>query len=248
MSSSSKTIKPYSLLAQVYDKTFNHVPYYSWFDTIDWWLSMAYINANDVIIELGSGTGNLLKYLQTKYKSAMGLDYSREMLLQAREKKVLNNICAPMQSLPIKSNSVKAIISVHDSINYLPGKTALIDTFEEILRTLKPKGLFIFDICTLANVELNYDNRSFHNDFKNFNVTWNNQYNAENRTLTSTLVFQGRDKKQYSEVHQHSIFSEEEVESILHSLGFAKIDSAPDYRLGQSVDEANLLSLVYQKL
>ena len=209
---------------------------------------MAGINANDVIIELGSGTGNLLKYLQTKYKSGMGLDYSREMLLQARKKKVLNNICAPMQSLPIKSNSVKAIISVHDSINYLPGKTALIDTFEEILRALKPKGLFIFDICTLANVELNYDNRSFHNDFENFNVTWNNQYNAENRTLTSTLVFQGSNKKQYSEVHEHSIFSEEEVESILHSLGFAKIDSAPDYRLGQSVDEANLLSLVYQKL
>lgn len=120
------------------------------------WLKMEYLRPylpeKGVIVEVGAGSGRLLTRIgienKKKYK-LIGLDYfngSTKLIKGNLFKFNLNgtSVCADAYHLPIKSNSVAAVVSGgflehfnEDEINNI---------IQEMMRVLKPGGLFYAEI------------------------------------------------------------------------------------------------------
>ena len=122
------------------------------------------------VLDLGSGTGFFTNILASRYKRVVGLDISTKMLNYAkshRDKKI-QWIEADAFNMPLESESVDLIysnlvIQWFDPLN---------KAFDEILRVLKPGGLFIFSTLvegTLYELKSSWaqvDNDKHVNDFK----------------------------------------------------------------------------------
>lgn len=103
-------------------------------------------NAKNVL-ELGCGTGSMLRYLAHFY-DVSGLDNSRRMLSIAREK--LHGARLYRQNM-IKfdiEDRFDVICCVFDSINHVTRFSDWNRIFENVRRHLLPGGCFIFDINT----------------------------------------------------------------------------------------------------
>lgn len=111
------------------------------------------------ILDLGTGTGSLIKPLQKRFSKAkiIGMDLSLAMLRQAKQKQGWFNksplVTGDMLSLPLQNRSVDLIVMncVLSWCDDLPA------AFKEIARVLKAKGLLLFSTCgpdTLKELKL----------------------------------------------------------------------------------------------
>ncbi len=100
-------------------------------------------NRTDItIVDLGSGTGFFTDILASKYQQTIGVDISNKMLTFAQENrsKEISWLEADAYHLPLKDNSIDVIYS-NLVIQWCDHLDILV---KEILRVLKPGGLFIF--------------------------------------------------------------------------------------------------------
>jgi len=99
------------------------------------------------VLELGCGTGSILKYLQDVYEVS-GLDMSRKMLSIAR-KKVPRSKLFRQDMVDFRINGrFDVIICIFDSINHVRRFSDWKRVFATVRRHLLPGGCFIFDINT----------------------------------------------------------------------------------------------------
>ncbi|MEH6385054.1 MAG: malonyl-ACP O-methyltransferase BioC [Colwellia sp.] len=100
-------------------------------------------NRSDLtVVDLGSGTGFFTDILASKFKQTIGVDISAKMLSFAQENRS-KDICwleADAYHLPLKADSIDVIYS-NLVIQWCDPLDILV---KEILRVLKPGGLFIF--------------------------------------------------------------------------------------------------------
>ena len=104
------------------------------------------------VLELGCGTGSILKRLQDAYEVS-GLDISAKMLSLAR-KKVPRSKLYRQDMVDFRIDGrFDVIICVFDSINHLRRFSAWKKVFASVHRHLSPGGCFIFDINTQRKLE-----------------------------------------------------------------------------------------------
>jgi len=109
-------------------------------------------NRNDLsVLDLGSGTGFFTDILASKYQQVLGLDISAEMLKYAQDNRTqdIKWIAGDAYHLPLQDNSIDLVYS-NLVIQWCD---PLAHVLTEILRALKPGGLFIFS--TLIDGTLN---------------------------------------------------------------------------------------------
>jgi SAM-dependent methyltransferase len=108
-------------------------------------------NANNVL-ELGCGTGSILKHLQDAYEVS-GLDTSSKMLSIARKKvpraKLYRQNMVDFQI----ADRFDVIFCVFDSINHVRRFPDWKKVFAGVSRHLSPGGCFIFDVNTQRKLE-----------------------------------------------------------------------------------------------
>lgn len=99
------------------------------------------------VLELGCGTGSILKYL-ARYYDVSGLDVSRRMLAIARKK--LPDVSLYRQDMVNFDidDRFDVICCVFDSINHIRRFSDWTKAFGNARRHLLPGGCFIFDINT----------------------------------------------------------------------------------------------------
>ena len=90
------------------------------------------------ILELGHGTGHVLKALQDKGLKPMGLDLSPQMGFLAHKRTKAHLVRGSAESIPYPSNTFDTIISTFPT-PYIISET----TRSEIFRVLKPKGRLV---------------------------------------------------------------------------------------------------------
>jgi predicted TPR repeat methyltransferase len=99
------------------------------------------------VLELGCGTGSILKYLQDAYEVS-GLDISGKMLSIARKKVPRSRLFRQDMVHFRIDGRFDVIICIFDSINNLRRFSDWKKVFAAVRRHLLPGGCFIFDINT----------------------------------------------------------------------------------------------------
>lgn len=83
----------------------------------------------------------------------IGVDNSEEMLAEAMEKRVESGqdilyLLQDMQEFELYG-TVRAVVSVCDSLNYITEREELLQVFRLVNNYLDPEGIFLFDMNTV---------------------------------------------------------------------------------------------------
>ncbi len=209
---------PYKNLAKVYDDMMSYVPYQNWVGLIDHVKATRFDNREISIFEIGGGTGTLgsiLNYLDYNYK---GSDITPSMC-EAAWDKGLDFIAADCRSIPIKT-TFDLVIFLFDGINYLQDLDQYEQTFREVAKILEPGGCFLFDITTVYNSKMNFDDYMEADSYENGAYIRHSFYDSYTNTQRNLFDIFAQDSQseedryvRLEEEHIQHLFSVEEISS-----------------------------------
>ena len=198
------------------------IEYEFWIDYVRK-IGLKHMAVFDRVLDLCCGTGNsmkpMLKYAGTLY----GIDYSLDMLNQARKKKLKNLIAGDIRALPLKGEFT-FVYSIFDSLNYLLEDEDLIRTFKEVRRVLIPGGMFIFDMNSVEGIRYIARMKEIVEEDKDIYSIWRYKLNGDIIVLYLTILPKGdKSGKRIDEVHRERGYSIKRVREFLINAHFKPI-------------------------
>ena len=139
------SIKLYKKWAKTFDKDFALNSNYVSHIKISSFFKKYARNTDAPILDVGAGTGLVGECLyKMGHKKIIGIDISPEMLKQAELKGCYSSLMEAdvTKKIPLKNNSIGAIVSAGTFTHGHVGP----DVFDELLRIIKPGGLFVLSI------------------------------------------------------------------------------------------------------
>lgn len=216
----------YTSFAAVYDMFMDNIPYETWCEYVSELLS-EYGISNGLVLDLGCGTGNMTKLLAQKGYDMIGIDNSQEMLQIAIEKKGSSDkdilyLLQDMREFELYG-TVRAVVSICDSINYIMEYEDLLEVFRLVNNYLDPKGLFIFDLNTLYKYQELLGDSTIAENREESSFIWENYFDEDNQIneydLTLFIKNQGNLYQRYEETHYQKAYSLETVKKALGEAG-----------------------------
>ena len=171
--------KIYSAFAAAYDGYMDNIPYSKWTSHICKILCKHNISEG-LVLDLGCGSGTVTTMLSDRGYDMTGIDASEDMLREAADKRGDRNILyleQDMRSFELYG-TMKAVISVCDSMNYLTDKRDIRKVFRLVNNYLDPGGLFIFDMHTAYYYGHELGSRTFARTGMNGAYIWDNYFDA----------------------------------------------------------------------
>lgn len=175
------TYDQYAEFAQVYDLFMDNIDYEQWVMRLQELLEQQDI-PNGIVCELGCGTGSMTELLAEAGYDMIGIDASPEMLEMATEKKLNSGhdilyLLQDARSFELYG-TVRAVISVCDSLNYVTEPGELLQVFQLVNNYLDPGGIFLFDMNTPVRYASIGDDTIAENREEG-SFIWENQYDPE---------------------------------------------------------------------
>lgn len=220
-------MEAYTSFAAVYDTFMDNIPYEEW-GTYLKELLKEYEIEDGLVLDLGCGTGTMTEILAEAGYDMIGVDNAEDMLEIAMEKKVESGhdilyLLQDMREFELYG-TVKAVVSICDSVNYITEEEELLEVFRLVNNYLDPKGMFIFDFnteykyreilgdCTIAE---NRDACSF---------IWDNYYYEEEQIneYALSLFIQEEDSdlyRKYEETHFQKAYNYETMRRLIEESG-----------------------------
>ena len=158
----------------------------------------------------------------------IGIDYSENMLSEAREKNTENQteilyLEQDMRELELYG-TVDCILSLCDSINYILEEDDLLTVFKLVNNYLDPKGLFIFDLNTIYKFKNILGQNSFSQTDENSAYTWENYFDEEENINEYYTNFFIQDDstglyERFEEEHYEKGYEIETIKNLLNKAG-----------------------------
>lgn len=149
--------RSYTFFAEYYDHYMAHVDYEKWLGMILGWCKSFGVKQLSRILEIACGTGNIAEILVHKGYEVDACDSSPFMLHMASQKLFKPNLFLRSMTEELPDRNYDLALCLFDSINYLPRKTDIKLLLKHTFATLRPGGLFVFDISTLMNSTQNFN-------------------------------------------------------------------------------------------
>lgn len=167
----------YGSFAKYYDALQADVPYAAIAARIRK-LGLEYSRENEVVVELGCGTGRLCREFEKLGLDVIGVDISEDMLEAAEEQRAADSdityICQDMSELDLWG-AADIIVCVLDGMNHLPDTEAFRKTVERASMFTCDGGLFIFDVNTEYKHREVLGDNSFVYELDGLFCAWRNQ-------------------------------------------------------------------------
>lgn len=224
-------MEAYTGFAEVYDLFQDNVPYDEWCAYVTE-LLREYQVTDGLVLDLGCGTGSLTERMAQAGYDMIGIDNSGEMLQIAMNKRDASGVdilylLQDMREFELYG-TVKAVVSICDSMNYIMEYQELVQVFRLVNNYLDPGGVFIFDLNTEYKYrELLADN-TFAEDREESSFIWNNYYDEEeqiNEYDLTLFIKEGELYRKYEETHYQRAYSLEEVMRAISEAGMEFVDS-----------------------
>ena len=219
----------YSAFAEIYDQVMRDVDYDSWAQYILTLCKRFDIKVQK-ILELACGTGSLALRLAKNRYEVVGIDFSEQMLKQARKKFKQEGLDislyrGAMESFsPLKlDRDFDLIACLYDSLNYLLEEDKIMQCFEKSFAHIRPGGAFIFDVTTEYNLLHNFAGYTFAENFEDSSYIWENEYNLETKICISkvSLFLKKRGYfEKHVEMHSQRVYSNADLMRMLGETGF----------------------------
>ena len=218
-------MEAYTGFAEVYDIFQDNVPYEEWCGYVTGLLK-EYQVTDGLVLDLGCGTGSLTELMARSGYDMIGIDNSGEMLQIAMNKRNASGLdilylLQDMRGFELYG-TVRAVISICDSMNYMMEYEELVEVFRLVNNYLDPKGVFIFDLNTEYKYrELLADN-TFAEDREESSFIWNNFYDEEDKVNEYDLtlfVKEGELYRKFEETHYQRAYGLDQIQQAIRDGG-----------------------------
>lgn len=219
-------MESYTSFAAVYDMFMDNIPYEEWASYVISLLREEGID-DGLVLDLGCGTGSLTEILAREGYDMTGIDLSPDMLQIAMEKRMESGrdilyLNQDMREFELYG-TVRAIISICDSMNYLLEKKDLVQTLRLANNYLDPGGIFIFDLNTEHKYRDILGQCTIAEDREESSFIWDNNFNEEtgiNEYNLSLFIQEEEDLyRKYQETHYQKAYSLDEVKAAVKEAG-----------------------------
>jgi ubiquinone/menaquinone biosynthesis C-methylase UbiE len=219
-------MEAYSGFAKVYDLFMDNIPYEEWTDYVKELFAEEGVK-DGILLDLGCGTGSVTELLAKSGFDMIGIDNSEEMLEIAMEKRAESGLdilylLQDMREFELYG-TVKGVVSICDSMNYILDEEDLLDVFKLVHNYLDNEGIFIFDMKTMHEYANVMADNTFAEDREESSFIWENYYDEEeeiNQYDLSIFVKEedGRYRK-YEETHLQRAYEQQCVEELIKESG-----------------------------
>ena len=180
------------------------------------------------MLQIVSENMRLQMVLAGKGYDMIGVDNSEEMLAEAMEKRVESGqdilyLLQDMQEFELYG-TVRAVVSVCDSLNYITDRDELRHVFELVNNYLDPQGIFLFDMNTPYKHREVLGNQIYLYDTDDVYCVWENQYEEPDNQVTIQLHFFARQEDdtyvRSEECMTERAYPPEQVTAALQQIGW----------------------------
>ena len=217
----------YTSFASVYDTFMDNIPYEEWAEyLVD--LLKEYGIKDGLVLDLGCGTGNMTELLAASGYDMIGVDNAEEMLEIAMDKREKSGhdilyLLQDMREFELYG-TVKAIVSICDSINYITEEEDLLEVFRLANNYLDPKGIFVFDFNTVYKYREVLGNQTIAEDREDCSFIWDNYYYEDEQIneYELSLFIKENDSdlyRKYQEMHYQRAYDLKTVKGLVEEAG-----------------------------
>ena len=242
----------YTSFASVYDTFMDNIPYEEWAEyLID--LLKEYGIRDGLVLDLGCGTGNMTELLATAGYDMIGVDNAEEMLEIAMEKREKSGhdilyLLQDMREFELYG-TVKAIVSICDSINYVTEEEELLEVFRLANNYLDPKGIFIFDFNTVYKYREVLGNQTIAEDREDCSFIWDNYYYEDEQINEYELSLFIRENdsdlyRKYQEMHYQKAYDLETIKVLVEESGLEYVTAFDAFTRNQPTKESERIYVV----
>ena len=227
-------MEAYTSFASVYDTFMDNVPYEEWGAYIHSMLCK-YGVREGIVLDLGCGTGTMPELLAGYGYDMIGVDNSEDMLELAMEKRMDSGhdilyLLQDMREFEL-FGTVRAVVSVCDSVNYVTDPEELKEVFRLVNNYLDPGGIFLFDFNTEYKYREVMGDCTIAEDRGSCSFIWDNTYYEEEKIneydLTLFIKEEGSGDsgaggelyRKFRETHYQRGYTIEEIKRLLQEAG-----------------------------
>lgn len=221
----------YTSFASVYDTFMDNIPYEEWTEYLINILKEYGVN-DGLVLDLGCGTGNMTELLAKAGYDMIGVDNAEEMLEIAMEKRAESGhdilyLLQDMREFELYG-TVKAIVSICDSVNYITEEEDLLEVFRLANNYLDPKGVFVFDFNTVHKYRDVFGSQTIAEDREECSFIWDNYYYEEEQINEYELSLFIREEdsdlyRKYQETHFQKAYDLETIKRLIEQSGLEYI-------------------------
>ena len=224
-------MEAYTSFAAVYDTFMDNIPYEEWEKYLKS-LLYEYGVREGLVLELGCGTGNMTEILAQSGYDMIGVDNAEEMLEIAIEKRMKSGLDILYLQQDMREfelyGTVKAIVSVCDSLNYILEEEELEEVFRLVNNYLDPGGVFIFDFNTVYKYREILGDQTIAENREECSFIWDNYYYEEERINEyelSLFIREGDSElyRKYQETHFQKAYDLETMKRLITQPGLEYI-------------------------
>lgn len=219
-------MEAYTDFAEVYDVFMDETPYEKWRDTVVRVLQQYHIT-DELVLELGCGTGTMTELLAEAGYDMIGIDNAQEMLNRAIIKRDRSGhsilyLCQDMREFELYG-TVRAVVSLCDSINYILEPEELRRVFELVNNYLDPSGIFFFDFNTDYKYRDVIGDAVIAENREECSFIWENYFHEEvciNEYAVTVFVREADARyRKFTETHYQRGYTLEEIKGLLSEAG-----------------------------
>ena len=205
-----------------------------------------------LVLELGCGTGTMTELLSAAGYEMIGVDNSEEMLAEAMEKRIASGhdilyLLQDMQEFELYG-TVRAVVSVCDSLNYIMEEEELRRVFSLVNNYLDPGGLFIFDMNTVYKYQELLGDTTIAENREEGSFIWENSYDPDTGVNVYELaLFLPREDGLYEkceEVHYQRAYPCEVICRLLAEAGLELLGIYDAYTLNSPAADSGRLTFI----